>query len=209
MKSALRRELVWICLPLVLLVGAVAWISHDQNERNAEKRRRESGPLRVHIWSIQLMPGDVDGKYKYGSRVEGRVEGFASILPPGKVWVLRVKSASISDGKAFKKVRVLNAIDPLDGDNPLQTDVLGVADADNSRREAREIGLWIYCDSALVNPTLEVELEAVEGIVTPRPGKKWLSAFTASGARVAAPTEKIPLRTWNQNNDKRNIIKSE
>lgn len=209
MKSSFRRELAWICLPLALLIGVGAWVSHDQNERNAEKQRRESGPTRVRVWGIQetgIIAGEQRTGYDYGLRIDGHIEGAPLSLIPGKVWVLRAKSARIGDGKIFKKARIVNDVSPTDGDNVPRTDVWAVTAVATG---PREVGMWVYCDSALSHPVLDLELEAVEGTITPRPGKPWLQNFTASGARLVAPVAKIPLRIWNQNDDKSNIIKSE
>ena len=214
MKTSIRRELAWLCIPLVLMIITGAYISAKQNERKAEQKRRESGPLRVRVWGVQAMPvinnSELRAGYNYCLRIDGHIEGVPRPLPPGEVWILRAKSARIHDGKTSRKARVVIDIDPTPSENVPRTDVLAISGV---ATDAREVEMWIYCDSALANPRLDLELEAVTGTVVPRPGKPYLRTFTATTTRLAVSVPQVPLRKWSDSgfdsDGNSNIVKSE
>lgn len=212
MKSKIRREITWLCLPLVLIIGAGAWISRAQSEGNARQRQRESGLLRARVWGIINMGvwnNDKAAGYDYGYRITAHIEGQdVGALKPGEVWMARVKSARIVAGKIAKQAKVVHVMAPLVYQGKMTVpfaDVMAITDVDP---KPREVLLWLYCDSPLNNPDLQLQIEVVAGKIAPVVGSRLKKKFVVSGAHIIAPTETIPLRPWNQNNDKANSIKS-
>ncbi len=211
MKSSIRRELAWLCLPLVLLIGAGAYISRAQNERNARERARNSGPLRVRVWSIINMGvfnEDSKAGYDYGFRIHANINGQESRqLAPGEVWMLRVKSAQIVAGKTVRNARLARVMAPLYYEGKVTIPVADVMEITDISPQPRAGDLWLYCDSTLKNPVLRLRLEAIAGKSVPVPGSRHRKKFVTSGASIVAPVEEIPLRPNNQYHGEHNVIK--
>ncbi len=210
--NALRRELAWLCVPLLSLIAAGAWISARQTEALTEQHRRGSGPLLVRVWGIQSMPvvpEDRAAGYDYGYRVDAHIEGQdLNPLAPSEVWMMRLTSAQIGAGATAKKARVVHVMSPLVyTGKPVapQADVMAVTAVS---AKARELEMWVYCDTPLANPLLKIKLEAVAGKVVPVPGTLFKKKFVASGQRLAAATEEFSLQFWNASGAN-NAVKSD
>ena len=173
MKSSTRRELTWICLPLVLLVGAGAWISRAQNERNARERARNSGPLRARINTISMMPADPQIRrlgYNYSVLFTAKVEGRVTApLAPGEAWMMQAKSVQIVNGKTVTTARFKNVVSPFFIDTAKNAFVEDVLIVDEICGSPDMMMFNVYCRTSLPRPKLVMRLEAVAGKPSPPP----------------------------------------
>ena len=214
MKSKLRREIAWLCLPLVLIIGAGAWISRVQNEQI----RRESGPLRARIETIEIMSADTQIRrlgYNYSVLFTAKVEGHKIVpLAPGEAWMMQAKSVQIVNGKTVTAARFKNIVSPfvINTSKNAPTEDVWIVDEICGSPEIMMFN--VYCRSSLAHANLKMRFEAVAGKPSVPKVLTGSSPFiqrslVASGPRLESIVESIPLRPWNDSDSYANVVKND
>ena len=214
MKSSFRRELAWICLPLVLLMGAGAYISASQSARNAKERARSSGTLRARIDTIEIISTDPQIQrlgYNYHVLFTAKVEGHTiAPLAPGEAWMMQAKSVQIVNGKTVTTARFKNVVSPFFIDTAKNAFVEDVLIVDEICGSPNMMMFNVYCRTSLPRPKLVMRLEAVAGKPSPAPKVPIAQQhLIASGPRLQSGVESIPLRPWSDSDPYANVIKNE
>ncbi len=217
MKPKILRELGLICVPLILLIGAGAWISRAQKERNAKEHERNSGPLHSRIDTIAIMSTDAQIQrlgYNHSVLFTAKVEGRKTTpLALGDAWMIQAKSVQIINGKTVTSARFKNIVSPFVIDTTKNAFVEDVLIVDEICGSPDFMMFNVYCRSSLAHPNLKMQLEAVAGKPSPMPkgiaGALTQRALVASGPRLQSTFELIPLRPWSDSDPYANMVKNE